>query len=497
MLREPRLLEDYSSGAPNPLPGSAEELLISEPELNERDSDSIPSNYNGSQTHKLISANHSNWVFGINWRVLTDKTRLREELRLAREEGATHFSITENSDMVGLSYALKTKLKGNLHSAALHMVEALSQGGLEIYIFELSVGYFSLIALNEMRPIPHFDVLGNEEVIIRYFNEFRALHPGQIIRTIGDVTFIDLQESVAFTEAFIASSNHSILKALLNYNLIIKVSIVVLVVLAAIAFGLHKVSAQYATMLAEGKEAKKEEKIDPNLIYKNSLIAAIKTAGSPALIVLAGWLKVIKKIPLIHSGWKLSRVECTASICTATWNRNTGSYEDFSRKMPYGASKINRIQLSDNPAQALIYTDHPVEIPAEQITANWLTDTTTLPNQGASLSILGSYFQDLSLVRGMKTQLIKSQLFPSDSGTSIDALNMPVVRGDWQISHDLWSIGSLKLPNQAITLNNLIVNIFPINGAGDGTKPIGSNELEMSPQTYNLKGYYYAKAKDF
>jgi hypothetical protein len=73
----------------------------------------------------------------------------------------------------------------------------------------------------------------------------------------------------------------------------------------------------------------------------------------------------------------------------------------------------------------------------------------------------------------------KPKLFPDATQGGLDALNKPVLRGVWTISHDLWSLDSLNL-NPFVVPETL--------------------ELQFSPDkqgniSYTLKGSYYALYK--
>lgn len=492
MLNEPKTWVNKETQDADPQLGRSEVGFDAPENTQQNDSEASASRYSTSQKHELITVNDTDWIFGINWRVLTDQKEARNELRLARLEGATDYCLTETRTVIGLVYGLSPETKTKCFSAALHIAENISHGKLEIYIFEIKSGLFCLIGINEMRPLPHFDVVGDEETITYYFNEFKALHPGQTIRTIGDTKFIDLEETTSITEVFVAPSNYSKLKIIRNYNLIIKIAAIGSLILAGITFASYKIHEQYLATIASTKQAPP----DINQIYKVQLLDAFLTVGRPAQMVFDKWLQVIRQIPLTHRGWKLVRVECADLNCTATWMRSYGSYEDFATEALPGVEKIKRSQLGNSPSDALIYTDHPVSFqPSERVT-NCLSDPLTLPSSDASLAKLGSYLQDLSLVQGMKTQLIQPKLFPSDAEGTVDSLNMPVVRGEWQITHDLWSIGQLKLGNDTTTLNKLIVTIITPKVEADIPKPANTQDSELLPLTYQIKGYYYAKYKE-
>ena len=215
---------------------------------------------------------------------------------------------------------------------------------------------------------------------------------------------------------------------------------------------------------------------DPNYIYENAVLPAMKQTGLQAQITLDRWREVIYRIPTARAGWKLEKIECKPTNCTVTWQRDFGSYNDFHANPLDGTASSSEVQNGDSPSKANIA--NVLTVPTLPDEAKGLVRA-DLPPLRQVLQQVASQLQDISLLSNAETQLKKPELYPS-TGASVEQINNPVVKGEWGISHELWTLGDLSFEGPTLVLQSLTI----------------SQDDKTKNWTYKLTGNFYAKGKN-
>ena len=420
----------------------------------------------------LIGRHH--YVFGVDWRLYTRQSDLSRTMRSLQRQGYTHY-LKAARDMAGFAAGLDRQIRQTPHSAALQLAETVSQGGVEMFVFRITDRLFSLTVLSESKPIPHFDQVGKLDEVMSLIQEYQSLQSGQAIRYVSNIDGIDgidNLETLALTEAFGTPEPEAALKVLLNYSLLMQLGLVL--VPAALVFlggGYWLYSQQQ-----DAHKRRLAQMQDPNLVYEQQVEGAVRQIGPSANAVLERWRATIGQLPVSHVGWRLEKISCQINTCTASWLRESGSFNDFKSHPPVGVSDIAQSQTGEDPTQARIETT--LTVPAIEGSAQWRR--ADLPTSEQATLALTSQLQDMALLQEAQVKLRPPELFPS-TGAAIAQLSRPVVRGEWSLSHELWSLGDLRLDFPAQVLQSLNIQ------SDDKTKN----------WVYTLTGHYYAKGKNY
>lgn len=435
------------------------------------DAEASPSELAAAQ---IVMVENQHYVFGLEWRFFTDSKDLNRTLRAAKRDGFTHKVVTQTEDLVGIGRIPTPPRKGRLHSASLQLAQGVSMGGLELFVFKLDQDLFGLVALNESRPIIGFEKLGNRSEIMALAGEFQLSQIGYTIRQLGNTGALEHEEPIKLSEAFAQPEESSTrIKAIPDYKILL------LKTLAVVAVGMLVFFVYGSINEAKIKENMKRmaQERDPNFIYEKDIQGGMSSTGLPAQVQMERWRSAIKDIPLTRQGWSLTGINCLPNECTLSWKREYGSYADFFAVSQAHELRSTESQTANNPASSTIQT--VLKVPTVQ--SSIALERENLPKLEDTHRLLASQLQDLSLLKNSTVELKKPELFPAAAGLTLEQINRPVVRGDWSISHEIWSLNDLSFPIPAMVIDSL--NISP---------PQKSNSW-----TYTLKGRFYAKGKDF
>lgn len=413
------------------------------------------------------------FAFGLDWRFYTDRKDLTQTLSSSKKDGYTHKVVTQTEDLVGIGRVVEGKNKTKLYSGSLQLAQGISLGGIEIFVFQLQDDHFCLVALNESRPVIGFEKTGTRSEIMSLAGEFQLAHVGHNIRQVGNTGSLEHEEHIKLAEAFAKPDDNIRIKKIPDYKIII-LSILAVLAVIFIIFSIYGYLNE-----AKLKEAAKRmaQERDPNFVYEKGIGAAMQSIGLPAQDQLNRWRTTINSIPMSRQGWTLVEIKCLSEECKVGWVRGKGSYTDF-----FSVTQSNEVISTENqqgssPASSAIQT--LLKVPAASDGKLGLVRE-NLPAMTASQRALGSQLQDLSLLSNSQTILNPVQLFGAPAGVSVQQLSKPVVRGDWQFVHELWSLSEISFILPALVLEELIIS-----------KAVNGN------WQYTINGKYYAKGKDF
>jgi hypothetical protein len=413
-----------------------------------------PRNVQTTAPAQLIVIEGVRYVVGLEWRLLPPTRSLQRTLSLARKERKSQYVLTDMEDIIGFCGPLPYQWT-LAYSAAMHLAGRLSQGGLEMYAFALANGQSMVVALNESRPIPGFDFVGEADIARGLIDEFLAIQQGQPIRLVGNAGWLEGEESVVLEDIFAQPVRAARLKRLWADNAVKWAAGAAGVLALAVAGGNYWVEMERAEMIA----AAQNPSIDPNAQYQKALAQA--------------WADLMADLPLVHAGWRLKNVECDAKFCKAQWSRIYGTYADFFKQLPPNCQSAQEVQEGDNALQAMVVSNHSVA--AEDIETPWRN--ATLPRMDHALRELASDLQNFSLLGQLRVELSKPTLF----GGTQDPLTLDaaVMTGQWTVQHDASTLGYLTVPSYGVP-KRLVLQV--------------SHTKEKSAMTYLFEGQYYVQA---
>ena len=408
------------------------------------------------------------YVFGLEWRLIPPTRSLQRTLSLARKENKMQYVLTDMQDIIGFCGHLPRKWR-NAYSAALHLAGRLSQGGLELYAFELAHDQCMVVALNESRPIPGFDFVGEAALGRGLVDEFLAIEQGQPIRFMGNAGWLEGEESVALEDIFANPASAARLKRLWAANSVKWAAGGAAVFLSLVAGGHYWVEMEREEMMM----AAQNPAIDLNAEYQQSLAQAWAEVAAPGAGLLLQWQALMADLPLVHQGWGLKKVECDAKACQAQWTRMYGTYADFFKKLPPRTHSAQEVQEGDDALQAMVVSKHVV-VPKEP-QPTW--HHAKLPRIDIALRELSSELQNLALLGQVKVALSKPTLFGGNEDPQL--LAQPVMTGQWSVKHDASTLGYLTVPSHGVP-KRLLLEVSKANG--------------QPAMTYVFEGQYYAQA---
>ena len=427
---------------------------------------SIASTTIDSETVRPIQIEGKTYILGLEWRLIPPTRALTRTLTLARKEGKSAYAISEMEDLIGVG-SLALGIFGSKFSAALHLANKFSQGGLELYGFEINDRQIAVIALNESRPIPGFDFLGDRSTGRKLIEEFLAIQTGQPVRQVGNAGLLEAEESVALEDLFSAPSKSSRIRSLpsrAGTRNLITIGILLLAIFSGILYWLKE---EQEKVLAENRVVR--ESLDH--LYRTELIRELNKLPSAGSARFDAWVEVLKKLPTENQGWRLVRVECSGDECKAQWDRIYGSYSDFMEMLPPETRLAEEVQVKNSPLSASIMTWHktyPTQDPEKRIVVE------DLPAMRDGLRQISDHFQDLSLLGKGTAEMDRPGLFGGTTDSS--EIKTPVYFGKWLLTQEIW-----LLPHVAVDAH-CVVDKLEIDFFDDKGQPTN---------LFKLRGTYY------
>jgi hypothetical protein len=383
----------------------------------------------------------SRFVLGMEWRLLDPTEKLvRGTLRQLRKEGLKWYATLGPQDFVGTCSHI-SQAQQPLHSAALHLADQWSQGGLELFAFGMPEQRVAVVALNNGRPVPGFDFIGTMTEAQALIEEFEAIEEGQLIRRVGDLGLLADEEKLSAPVVFDQPSSGSRLKQIPSMR-------TVLILIGAMVLGLAALAGIYqwqiqerSDLLANLPQPGPKAPPDPNPAYDqqtNQLLQSLPAQGHAQYLA---WVLQAQRLPLNHQGWTLTQLECKADKCVADWKRDFGSVQDFFDNPP---ARTHHTQHLPNDKDALgqrLQSQHLAV--AVSPTASY-TQINDLPSQADGFRAMSSLLQDLSLLGGRELTVSQAQLW--GAGADAAALKRPVFKGNWSAELPLGVAAQLVLP---------------------------------------------------
>ena len=428
------------------------------------------------------------YVFGLDWRLLPPTRRLARALAMAREEGMSWYAVSELEDVLGFVDTARW-LRGPHYSASLHLAGRHSQGGVELFVLHCPNGQYAVLALQESRPLPGFDFLGDVASARALTEEFLAIQRGQPIRLVGNVDFHDGFEQISPDDLLAEPLPSSRLRSLRSWRALRRGLLVGVLVVAG-AWGGHyllEYRRQETLIQLQGSPAYQQQ------LYREGLRNAWATLPPAADEVLLAWADLLARLPLHVQGWQLSHIECELGQCRAHWLRRQGSHADFLAHMPTEEGEIDEVAADQDPMAGSIVTLHTLDIPAD---GEALTRQ-TLPNLRLARRTLADLLQDLQLLGMSEARVDPPQLFGGKQDKEL--LNDAVFSGPWSLRQALWVLPSLSLPDfvRVQTLKVDVLGKSRSTSASADTNALvarsGGGKAAATQPWFEITGTYYAK----
>lgn len=427
-------------------------------------------------------------VAGLRWVPLT-KGEKGKLFNAARAEGEHSYCITPDGTQIGLFSSHPGghgQGRGALASLALLLGKNHSLGGEEIFAFHVDAKRSCLVVLRDGQPVPGFDVIGSADVVAERLNTFLQLADGSTVRRLGAVDLLGNVEEIDWELVLDEVDAKVRLKKIPDIKQILTVLAVSAVLFVAV-FG-----AITYKLARDKRIADEQARIanDPNIVYEKKIdgdLAAVTGTGQTSLQRMVGGLK---QIPLQIKGWRLSKVECTPTLCNASWTRSYGNFAEFGRALPPSAMGQPQYDVfkPEDLTSARLVTQHRL---ADAVAGKTVAATSTpppklvrtaLPLRSAVSSKFFSTLQDLSMV-DIKVKVEPAQLFAGQG--DVNQLVRPVVNAAWSIEGPLWTLENIALEDY-VAVDNFTIELDTDKAA-----------TSMEKTHFKLSGKYYAKGKDF
>jgi hypothetical protein len=294
-------------------------------------------------------------VFGMRWSPISKDASLGTQLKQARRTGYVYHVVSQQGSTVGLIGSLSNHSAGAVHSVAMVLAEHFSTSGAELFVFEHE-GQFALVGLADNNPTPGFDAQGSRETIEALADEFMGMNTGQSIRLVGNVDWLPDMADLQPTELAERANKRSRLRIIQSQNLKIALAILTLLVVGGLGVGYYLLEIVWRQ-----SQVVETTKKNTNLLYEESISAALTGVGSSGSGSLLAWRDTLKTVPLEVAGWELRALLCKADKCTATWVRASGNFAEFDGNFPY-ASKQRPALVPAEKNEQLLETEHPVTL---------------------------------------------------------------------------------------------------------------------------------------
>lgn len=412
-----------------------------------------------AQVHTI---GRKHFVWGMEWRLLAPEESLSNTLKTIKKEGYAWYATSDIEDIIGISKDIPQS-RLSMYSAALHLAERFSHGGLELFALALREDISAVIALNEHRPIPGYDYIGSRVKVQSLIEEFEAIQIGQKIRRIGNNGLLKDEQSISLLDIFDdPSTDSSLIRLYQNKHL----------KWMAAAGGLIATSlgaANYYVQQSHTQEmnANPVAIVNHNPAYIEKTSRKLKSLGPSADIKLQAWMQQLRHLPAQHQGWALTSVECIELQCTALWQRQYGSTDDFFKRLPSNAQSAQEIFKNNDRLNNTIETRHSAAF--ANASSSWSLDQ--LPHKDTGTREMSSWLQDMSLLGTNKVSLDAPQLWGAESDPA--HLIKPLWAGTWTMTMDFYLSTVVQIPKFA---------------------QITKMKLDLPTHSFQIAGDYYVQA---
>ena len=420
-----------------------------------------------NQSALWISFDQYRFVLGMEWRLLDSSEKLvRGTLSKLRREGLEWYASSGLQDFVGICSNIPES-KNPMYSAALHLADQWSGGGIELFVFGMPQQRVAVVALNAGRPVPGFDFIGTIGEAQSLIEEFEAMYQGTSVRRVGDLGLLADEEQLSAQTVFDQPRAETKLKQIPSLKAL-------LITVGFLVLGLAVLGGFYYLQIQEREDMLKNLPTpsaptppDPNPAYlasANQLVQGLAAVGQQQH---TAWIQLAKALPLEHRGWIMTQLECKGETCNADWRRQFGSVDDFYTQLPPHTKQTQHLPTSNDALTQNLQTQHPAQ---PKVVGKGDEKATDLPSQSQGFRQLSSWLQDLSLIGASGVSIEKAQMWSTPAEGAV--IQQPLFKGTWNAEIPLGIAPDLVVPPFA-TVNQLKTTL-------------GSS--------YQLSGDYYVRA---
>ena len=420
-----------------------------------------------NQSALWISFDQYRFVLGMEWRLLDSSEKLvRGTLSKLRREGLEWYASCGLQDCVGICSNIPES-KNPMYSAALHLADQWSSGGIELFVFGMPQQRVAVVALNAGRPVPGFDFIGTMGEAQSLIEEFEAMYQGTSVRRVGDLGLLADEEQLSAQTVFDQPRAETKLKQIPSLKAL-------LITVGFLVLGLAVLGGFYYLQIQEREDMLKNLPTpsaptppDPNPAYiasANQLVQGLAAVGQQQH---TAWIQLAKALPLEHRGWVMTQLECKGETCNADWRRQFGSVDDFYTLLPPHNKQTQHLPTSNDALTQNLQTQHPAQ---PKVVGKGYEKATDLPSQSQGFRQLSSWLQDLSLIGASGVSIEKAQMWSTPAEGAV--IQQPLFKGTWNAEIPLGIAPDLVVPPFA-TVNQLKTTL-------------GSS--------YQLSGDYYVRA---
>ena len=420
-----------------------------------------------NQSALWISFDQYRFVLGMEWRLLDSSEKLvRGTLSKLRREGLEWYASSGLQDFVGICSNI-LESKNPMYSAALHLADQWSSGGIEPFVFGMPQQRVAVVALNAGRPVPGFDFIGTIGEAQSLIEEFEAMYQGTSVRRVGDLGLLADEEQLSAQTVFDQPRAETKLKQIPSLKALL-ITVGFLVLGLAVLGGFYYLQIQEREdMLKNLPKPSAPTPPDPNSAYlasANQLVQGLAAVGQQQH---TAWIQLAKALPLEHRGWVMTQLECKGETCNADWRRQFGSVDDFYTQLPPHTKQTQHLPTSNDALTQNLQTQHPAQ---PKVMGKGYEKATDLTSQSQGFRQLSSWLQDLSLIGASGVSIEKAQMWSTPAEGAV--IQQPLFKGTWNAEIPLGIAPDLVVPPFA-TVNQLKTTL-------------GSS--------YQLSGDYYVRA---
>lgn len=415
-----------------------------------------------SSSAQVHTIGRKHFVWGMEWRLLAPEESLSNTLKTIKKEGYAWYATSDIEDIIGISKDISNS-RLSMYSAALHLTERFSQGGLELFAFALHEDLSALIALNEHRPIPGYDQIGSRVKVQSLIEEFEAIQVGQKIRRIGNNGLLKDEQSISLLDIFDDPNADSSLNRIYQNKHLKWIAAAGGLIATSLA------AANYYVQQSHAKEMNANPAVvtDHNPSYIEKTKHKLNSLGPRADTKLQAWMQQLSHLPAQHQGWSLTSVECIELQCTALWQRQYGSADDFFKQLPRDTQSAQEIFKTNDRLSNIIETRHSTKFSDGD--SSWSLDQ--LPHKEEGTRQMSSWLQDMSLLGTSQISLNAPQIWGAESDAS--QLVKPLWAGAWTMTMDFYLSNTVQIPKFA---------------------QITKMKLDLTNHSFQIAGDYYVQA---
>ncbi|CAG2138248.1 hypothetical protein LMG19282_01468 [Cupriavidus campinensis] len=419
-------------------------------------------------------------IFGLSWRVIDQLGSRNDVIKQMKRDGARwQASYKTARYLENLGTMRSAPPKGRVLSAAGQAaLHPNIRGTTALIVLEeegsqVAQGLVGIIGLQSGNVT--MDVLvspADAPATIRAYTD-RLAKTEESFRVHGTIQTPQIQQAVSRAEGqfpftwhdlippqrglrgFFGRSTPSVYLRPLKTDQALKYTAIASVSVAVIAAGLYA-----NDVLQERDEAARafaaKQKQDPRHLYQESIKQFLATPRILLRDAIPAVRTSIGPVNVQMAGWKLKTISCNSSSCSATWERDFGTFDEFISRAPEAWLPV----VPDENLSRLTHT-FPLEMPKRTLPDRkaWLTQTAFLQSEASRWQRLKELGLSITLQKP-ELRALPSVASASVQSQAIYAAVPEAIRGStWNISKTDWLLSkAFENAPESMSLEQLTIS---------------------------------------